>query len=410
MSDIDEALSLLGDAAIPASKLQQVPVMPLSSKALNDDIFACGGVPRGKAIEVLAKSSVGKSTFVQWLAGQIQSREYEFDGVKRRGLVAWFDAEKSLVADYATGSGMDLTRTAVIDFGLGNDMCYKLKQCIASDMFDLIVLDSMQTVVPDSVSDVSGTRSMRDKLALSSMWAQFFSELQGGFTVRDAKGRIIKNKNPPSVYDFEDSRSRKSLEPDENVHRLSGKRCCLVMISHAKTKIETGFGAGRGDKTYSSGGDEKDFAFAIRIHMVLMASKKAKVKGERVLKYREVKIRSMKNKLGIPLKEHTFLLGIDGSLRVDDSDLEEIEVDQEAGASAEENEAIESYRKKAAEKRFQEEARSGEEFGIGGEDEDDEEEDENAARRKKANAAIEAFRNRQRQETEDDDEDEEPNS
>jgi len=54
---------------------------------------------------------------------------------------------------YAQGSGMNLSQVVVPQFGLGNDMLYKLKQAIALDAFDLIVVDSMQAVIPDSVSD-----------------------------------------------------------------------------------------------------------------------------------------------------------------------------------------------------------------------------------------------------------------
>jgi RecA/RadA recombinase len=275
--------------------------------------------------------------------------------VTRFGTVCWFDSEKSLMKSYAEGSGMDLSRVVTPQFGLGNDMLYKLKQAIALDAFDLIVIDSIQAVIPDSISDIKGSRNMRDKLASSVMWAQFFQEIQGGFKIRDADGKLIRSKAPEYVYDDEEDESgRKRRGATEKqvftVHRLGSKKCCLVFINHARTKIETGFSRG-GSKTYTPGGEEKDYAFSLRLELKPRGNKMGKTKGERILKYKEVEFKSGKNKLGLPLRSHIFLLGIDGTLMVDDSDLHDIQTDVEGSGTEDENDALAALRERVSKRK-----------------------------------------------------------
>ncbi len=352
MEEIDRALAALGNAAVLGANIPDLEVMPTESKALNDDILACGGLPRGRAVEVYAKSSVGKSTFCQWLAGQVQAKEWDISfrdgtGIKRKGTVCWFDAERSMMKDYAKGSGMDLSQVILPEIGLGNDTLYKLKQCIALDVFDLIVLDSIQAVIPDEIADVQGSRSMNQRLAASKMWAQFFGELQGGFKIRDAAGVLIKSKCPEYVYNVSaDDEGRGAPKEGQvtNFHKLGSKKCCLIFVNHARVKISTGFS--RGPKTYTPGGDEKDFAFAIRIELKSKGNKMGKTKGERILKWRDVEFKATKNKLGMPLRSHDFGLGIDGRLILDQSDMHDVELDMEADPDEEEEQAIEELKEK----------------------------------------------------------------
>src|SRR5690348_7958735 len=95
-TQIDRALALLGGGARVASTKLPVEVIPTDYKEINDDLFGCGGIPRGKVIEIYSKPSVGKSTFSYWLMGQAQ---------KRGGLVALLDAEGSYYPDYGAACG-----------------------------------------------------------------------------------------------------------------------------------------------------------------------------------------------------------------------------------------------------------------------------------------------------------------
>jgi len=346
MNEIDRALKALGNSARLGSDIPPVEVMPTAAKSLNEDILACGGLPRGRALEVYAGPSVGKSTLTQWFAGCVQAQTWKVnfrDGtsVIRLGTVCWFDAERSLMTDYAKGSGMIMDQLVVPDFGLGNDMLYKLKQAIALDVFDLIVIDSMQAVIPDSVADIQGSRNMRDKLAASTMWSQFFQEIQGGYKIRDAAGKLIQSRSPEYVYAVSDDDDGTTAAPKEsqvtNFHRLGSKQCCVIFINHSRTKISTGFS--RGPNTYTPGGSEKDYAFACRLELKPKGNKMGKLKGERILKYREVEIKATKNKLGVPMAAHTYFLGIDGSLMLDENELHDIQIDVEGAKEDEEEEA-----------------------------------------------------------------------
>jgi recombination protein RecA len=332
---IERALTALGKGAVRASQIPDLEVMPTDSIALNEDILACGGFPRGRIIEVRAKPSAGKSTFMQWVAGQIQKRSWDItfangEKLTRPGSVCWFDAEGTLMSGYASSSGMDLVSTVVPSTGLGNDFLHKLKIAIALDVFDLIIIDSMQAVVPDAISEVVGQRSMHQKLAQAVMWSQFFNEIQGGYKIWDAQGKVIQGKCVEHMFDTDDDIPKEKATTE--YHRIGHKKCCLVFISHAKVKIEAASGPRRpsfgAPKTDTSGGEEKNFAFSLRLEIIHIKNKMAKKDGERILKYREVKFKSTKNKLGIPLRDHNFFLGVDGRLILDKQDL--VDIDDEA--------------------------------------------------------------------------------
>lgn len=350
MSDpeLQRALAAMGQSGRLGSERPDVEVIQTEWTDFNEWLLQCGGLPRGRAVELYAATSVGKSTFAQWLVGQVQKQTFnlEFgDGtkVKRQGTACWFDAEGTLMKDYASSSGMDLDRTVMPEFSLGSDFRYKLQQAIALDVFDIIVVDSIQAIQPDSLADKAGDRSMNDKLRPAVFWNQTFTEITGGFIVRDASGKLIQSKHPEHVYmdqsdDNEDGDNRRGKREKETtkIHKLENKKCVLIFINHERTKISTGFA--RGPKSYTPGGSTKDFFFSVRIALKQKAAKTGKTKGNRTLKFKEIEFKIAKNKLGVPLRTAIANLGIDGRLMLNTKDLTEIKTDVEAGAVDEDEE------------------------------------------------------------------------
>jgi len=327
--EIERALAILGKSGRIGSDRPPTEIIPTSSHIINDWLLQVGGFPRGRAIELYSATSVGKSTFAQWVAGEVQRQEFKLEftdgtSIRRRGTVCWFDAEGTLMKDYATSSGMTLDRVVMPSFGLGNDFRHKLKQAVASEAFDLIVIDSIQAIQPDDLSEISGGRNMRDKLSPSVFWNQTFQELVGGFEIRDADGKLIYSKHPEYVYEEDETKEGKT----QRLHKLEHKKCVLIFINHARTKIQTGFNRSRGSKTYTPGGVTKDFLYSIRLELRQKAAKTGKVKGDRqTLRYKEVEFRVAKHKLGVPLRTASLFLGIDGRLMLDESDISEIQID-----------------------------------------------------------------------------------
>ena len=376
MSDVelDRALAILGNSGRLGSDKEDVEIIPTKWTDLNDWLLQCGGFARGRAYELFAATSVGKSTFAQWIAGQVQEQFFKLgfgDGstIERQGTVCWFDAEGTLMTDYATSSGMQMDRTVLPSFGLGNDFRHKLKQAIASDAFDLIVVDSIQGVIPDDVANVDGARNMRDKLSSSIYWNQTFQELVGGFQVTDAKARTILSKHPEHIYgdsgdDEQSGKSKKEREID-TFHKLEHKKCVVIFINHERTEIKTG-GFGRAGK-YTPGGKTKDFLFSGRISMRQISAKTGKVKGNRTLKFKQIELKITKNKLGIPARTLECNLGIDGTLMLDESELTDIKIDI-SDETEEERTEIESLKERLAARREAKETEADELEDDDGED------------------------------------------
>ena len=274
-----------------------------------------GGLPRGRVVHLYAETTVGKSTFTQWLCGVTQ---------KQGGNCFWGDAERTILKAYASGSGMDLDKVWIPEWSTGSDLLYKTKQAIALGVFDIIVIDSLDAVRPQRDADKLDP-SMHDNLAHARLLNGFFYDIQGGYTISDAHEKKIENYYTVPWYN-----PKGKLEHRKDIHVLGHKRTVLIIISHKKVKIETGFAARfGGPKTRTSGGGEKDFAATCQLDLIHVGFKKGKKKKDSkksgILRWREVKVRADKNKVAKPLGETIIKMMPDGWIIPDDDDIYDIE-------------------------------------------------------------------------------------
>ena len=272
---IEEALVLLGESGTLASERKKLEVIPTDIDDLNEEVLGCGGIPRGRIIELYSKPSVGKSTLAYWMIGQVQ---------KQGGVGALFDAEGAYLRDYGEACGIDNSKLILPEFNLGEDALFKLKLLLASNTCDVIVVDSMPALQPGKISEQIDASSMKMNMRLerAKMYTIFFNDLMGGFQVKPpGKGtRFIKKGDGTTV------------------HKIYETKTSLIFINHAKDKIGVMFG----ERTYTPGGDAINFASSIRIGLSYM--KKSKQKGEDgQSKWKIVRIRTPKNKLAPPLNE-----------------------------------------------------------------------------------------------------------
>src|SRR5438093_12082877 len=89
----DGAIMRLGD-----SKLMDVEVIP-TGNILIDRALGCGGLPRGRVVEIFGPESSGKTTLTLTVIAQAQ---------KRGGLAAFIDVEHALHPQYAKKLGVNL--------------------------------------------------------------------------------------------------------------------------------------------------------------------------------------------------------------------------------------------------------------------------------------------------------------
>jgi recombination protein RecA len=283
---IEEALNLLGESGTLASERKKLEVIPTDIKDFNEEILGCGGIPRGRIIELYSKPSVGKSTLAYWMIGQVQ---------KQGGVGALFDAEGAYLRDYGEACGIDNSKLILPEFNLGEDALFKLKLLLASNTCDVIVVDSMPALQPGKISEQIDASSMKMNLRLerAKMYTIFFNDLMGGFQVKPpGKGTRFLKK-----------------EDGTTVHKIYETKTSLIFINHAKDKIGVMFG----ERTYTPGGDAINFASSIRIGMSYM--KKSKQKGDDgQSKWKVVRIRTPKNKLAPPLNEIDLKMFRTGSI------------------------------------------------------------------------------------------------
>jgi len=304
-------ISDLGEMLQPASQLVPVEFISTSITSINDTVFACGGVPRGRIIEIFAEESQGKSTFAQWLVGQAQ----------KQGMNAfWVDAEKTFDKEYAKGSGVDTEKLMMLDFSFMEDLHYKLKLLTASNLFDIGVVDSVNSVLPHDLSEAKiESLNMNERLISARRWAEFFHVLEGGYTIKDLKtGKNVKSNVITKIID-----EKKLIEKStDEVHKISQKKLALILINHKQPKVGVSFG----QKWYTPGGKRKDFAFSVRLDISRKKTETGQVSGVKgVLKHRIVQVKAVKNKVGIPLGIATLKMTREGDfLPVDDKDLKDI--------------------------------------------------------------------------------------
>jgi len=286
VDSITAALDILGGSGTVASQRRQLETVPVELAGFNDRVLGCGGLPRGRIMELYAKPSIGKSTLAYWFIGQVQ---------KQGGIGALFDAEGAYLPDYGASCGINNDKLILPEFGLGEDAIYKLKLLLASNTCDIIVIDSMPALQPELSSEMIGAFSlkMNQRLERAKMFTILFNDLMGGFQVKHPqKGKgMIKNDDGTTL------------------HKIYDKKACLIFINHAKDKIGVMFG----ERTYTPGGDAINFASSIRLGMSYM--KKSKQKDERGQPvFKIIRVKAPKNKLAPPLCETDIKMFRDGHL------------------------------------------------------------------------------------------------
>jgi len=286
VDSISAALDILGGSGALASEQRELDTVPVELAGFNNRVLGCGGLPRGRIMELYAKPSVGKSTLAYWFIGQVQ---------KQGGVGALFDAEGAYLPDYGASCGINNEKLILPEFGLGEDAIYKLKLLLASNTCDIIVVDSMPALQPGGMSEQTEAVSlkMNQRLERAKMFTILFNDLMGGFQVKHPqKGKgMVKN------------------DEGTTIHKIYDKKACLIFINHAKDKIGVMFG----ERTYTPGGDAINFASSIRLGMSYMKkSRKKDENGQPVFKV--IRIKSPKNKLAPPLCETDIKMFRDGHL------------------------------------------------------------------------------------------------
>ncbi|MCQ2436273.1 MAG: recombinase RecA [Clostridia bacterium] len=120
-----------------------VEAVPTGSLTL-DLALGIGGVPRGRIIEIFGPESSGKTTVALHIAAEVQ---------KLGGTAAFIDAEHALDPIYAKALGVNIDELLVSQPDSGEQALDITEQLVRSGAIDVVVVDSVAALVPQSEID-----------------------------------------------------------------------------------------------------------------------------------------------------------------------------------------------------------------------------------------------------------------
>lgn len=138
--NVDVSLARLGHKV-------NVNVAVISTKipSLDDDVLGCGGIPRGRIIEIYGPESSGKTTIaLHIVACEQQSTD---------NLCAYIDAEHSLDVKYAKKLGVNVDELIISQPDSGEQALETADLLIDSGTVSTIIVDSVAALVPQAELD-----------------------------------------------------------------------------------------------------------------------------------------------------------------------------------------------------------------------------------------------------------------
>jgi recombination protein RecA len=227
--------------------VQQIEVISTGSLAL-DVALGCGGLPRGRIIEIYGPESSGKTTLTLHAIAEAQ---------RAGGVCAFIDAEHALDTDYARRLGVELENLLVSQPDCGEQALEICDTLVRTGAIDLIVVDSVAALTPRA--EIEG--EMGD--AHMGLQARLMSQALRKLTAV-----------------------------------ISKTRSTVIFINQLRQKI----GVVYGNPETTTGGNALKFYCSVRLDI---RRKKAIKRGEETIGS-EVRVKVVKNKLAPPFREAEF--------------------------------------------------------------------------------------------------------
>jgi recombination protein RecA len=118
--------------------VRDIEVVPTGSLTL-DIALGCGGLPRGRIVEIYGPESSGKTTLTLEVIAQVQ---------KLGGVAAFIDAEHALDPTYAEKIGVNLDDLLVSQPDTGEQALEIADMLVRSGGVDIVVVDSVAALTP----------------------------------------------------------------------------------------------------------------------------------------------------------------------------------------------------------------------------------------------------------------------
>jgi recombination protein RecA len=118
-----------------------VPSWGMNLPTLDHYLLQCGGIPKGRIIEIYGPESAGKTTITLDILAQIQ---------QAGGMGAFIDAEHALDPNYAAKLGVNLDDLFISQPDNGEQALQVADGLVQSRAVDVIVIDSVSALVPQA--------------------------------------------------------------------------------------------------------------------------------------------------------------------------------------------------------------------------------------------------------------------
>jgi len=123
---------------------KRIPSISLNLPTVDEHVIACGGLPRGRIIEVYGPESAGKTTFCLHAIGQAQQ-----DG----GVAAFVDATHALDVNYAAKLGVNMDELILSQPSYGEEAIQVVINLVERRAVDIIVIDDVTSLIPKAELD-----------------------------------------------------------------------------------------------------------------------------------------------------------------------------------------------------------------------------------------------------------------
>lgn len=154
--DNDEARAAALDAFISDASSSELAVFRLSDtqglavdavrtgSPMLDLQLGVGGLPRARVVELYGPEGSGKTSLALSVCAQAQ---------KAGGIIAFIDAEHAIDPDHAANLGVKLDQAVIVQPDFGEQALRMVEQMCARKIFDVIVIDSVASLVPKAELD-----------------------------------------------------------------------------------------------------------------------------------------------------------------------------------------------------------------------------------------------------------------
>lgn len=142
MSDLNKKMTKdsKGEIAIaPLGEMDAVDVETISTGSVVLDNLAGGGFPVGRLVEIFGPEASGKTSIALNAIADVQ---------RKGGNALFIDAEQALDPNYARVLGVDTNKLGLTQLIIAEQVMYTIQEMIKSDTVDLIVVDSVASLVP----------------------------------------------------------------------------------------------------------------------------------------------------------------------------------------------------------------------------------------------------------------------